>query len=98
VPEPILTIRDLAVEFDTEDGVVHAVANLSYDLHLGRCSELSASLAPGKRVDALGARADPRAPGSDRQWGVDLQRARTCRKLQKDRLRAVRGEPIAMIF
>ena len=35
MPEPVLTIRDLTVEFDTEDGVVHAVANLSYDLHPG---------------------------------------------------------------
>jgi len=25
VPEPVLSIRDLVVEFKTEDGIVHAV-------------------------------------------------------------------------
>ena len=35
VPEPVLAIRDLTVEFKTEDGVVHAVENVSYDIAAG---------------------------------------------------------------
>jgi ABC-type dipeptide/oligopeptide/nickel transport system ATPase component len=30
--EPILEIKDLTVDFNTEDGIVHAVTNVSYDL------------------------------------------------------------------
>ena len=32
VPDPILSIRDLTVEFKTEDGVVQAVTDVTYDL------------------------------------------------------------------
>ena len=35
MPEPILQIRDLTVEFATEDGVVQAVTGVSYDLQPG---------------------------------------------------------------
>ena len=35
MPEPILSIKDLTVEFDTEDGVVHAVTGVSYDVGKG---------------------------------------------------------------
>ena len=33
--EPILSIRDLAVEFKTDDGIVHAVDGISYDVFPG---------------------------------------------------------------
>jgi len=32
VPDPLLSIEDLVVEFKTEDGIVHAVEGISYDL------------------------------------------------------------------
>ena len=35
VPEPLLSIRDLVVEFTTEDGVVQAVDGITYDLYPG---------------------------------------------------------------
>ena len=32
---PILQVKDLVVRFDTQDGVVHAVNGVTYDLHEG---------------------------------------------------------------
>ena len=45
MPEPILSIRDLTVEFATEDGIVHAVNGVSYDVYPGEVSASSASRA-----------------------------------------------------
>ena len=33
--EPILSIRDLVVDFPTDDGIVHAVDHVSYDVFPG---------------------------------------------------------------
>ena len=35
-PEPLLRVEDLHVEFHTEDGVVHAVDGITYEVHRGR--------------------------------------------------------------
>ena len=35
MPEPLLSIQDLVVEFKTEDGIVHAVDGVSYELFPG---------------------------------------------------------------
>ena len=35
MPEPVLSIRDMTVEFGTEDGVVQAVTGVNYDLFPG---------------------------------------------------------------
>ena len=51
--EPILEIRDLTVEFDTEDGTVHAVKNVTYDLHPGEVLGIVGESGSGKSVSML---------------------------------------------
>ena len=61
MPEPILSIKDLTVEFDTEDGVVHAVTGVSYDVGKGevvgfwaRARELSGGTVRTELIEVLG--------------------------------------------
>ena len=98
MPEPILTIRDLTVEFDTEDGVVHAVANLSYDLHPGEVLGVVGESGSGKTVSMLSVLGLIRVPPGRIVSGEAIFKSEDLLKLPKNRLREIRGGPIAMIF
>ena len=53
MPDPILELRNLTVEFATEDGVVHAVTEVSYDLHPGEILGIVGESGSGKSVSML---------------------------------------------
>jgi len=96
--EPLLSVRDLRVEFRTEDGVVRAVDGVSFDLERGRTLGLVGESGSGKSVTNLALlRLVPDPPGriaggSIRLAGTDLL------ALTEREMRGVRGKRIAMIF
>jgi oligopeptide transport system ATP-binding protein len=98
VPEPVLQIRDLTVEFDTEDGVVHAVTDVSYDLQPGEVLGVIGESGSGKSVSVLTMLGlIPRPPGRV-VTGEAVFKGQDLLKMSKRQLRAVRGGPAAMIF
>jgi oligopeptide/dipeptide ABC transporter ATP-binding protein len=98
VPDPILTIRDLTVEFDTEDGVVHAVSGVGYDLHPGEVLGVVGESGSGKSVSMLSVLGLIPMPPGRIVSGEAIFRGEDLLKLPESRLRKIRGGPMAIIF
>jgi peptide/nickel transport system ATP-binding protein len=93
---PLLEVKDLSVRFDTDDGPVHAVDRLSFELAAGEVLGIVGESGCGKTVTALSLlRLLPSTAtigGSAMFDGVDLLR------LAPRRLREIRGDQIAYVF
>jgi peptide/nickel transport system ATP-binding protein len=95
--EPLLEVRDLAVSFATDEGVVTAVDGVSFDLCAGEILAIVGESGCGKSVTAmtlLGLTRSPNARfgGSATYKGTELLGA------SDEELQRVRGAEIAMIF
>jgi len=96
--EPVLSIRDLTVEFDTEDGVVHAVTDVEYDLHPGETLGVVGESGSGKSVSVMTMLGlIPQPPGRVVK-GEAVFKGRDLMKMSKRELRKIRGGDAAMIF
>ncbi len=95
--EALLRVEDLRVEFPTEDGVVHAVDGLSYAVHRGRTLGIVGESGSGKSVCALTTMGLTRAQGA-RISGRILFEGRDLVALPEERMRALRGNELAMVF
>jgi peptide/nickel transport system ATP-binding protein len=97
MPEPLLTVRDLYVHFETEDGLVKAVDGISYDVYPGKALGIVGESGSGKSVSSLTVmgltrQKNARISGEVRFDGRDLLKASDAE------LREIRGNDIAMIF
>ena len=96
--EVILDIRNLRVEYKTQDGSVKAVENLSFDLKKGETLGLVGETGAGKTTTALSImQLVPNPPGKILEGqiifnGEDLLIKRT------EEMRKIRGNKISMIF
>ena len=96
--EKLLSVKDLTVHFDTDEGVVEAVNDVSLDIRPGEIVGLVGESGSGKTVTAQSIlRLAPRPParfvgGSAVFNGEDLL------TLPIERLRRIRGAGISMIF
>ncbi len=94
---PLLEVEDLRVSFDTEDGVVHAVDGVSYEVDTGKTLGIVGESGSGKTVSSLTTLGltrsrTTRISGRIVFGGQDLLTA------SNDELRRIRGNEIAMIF
>ena len=98
MPDPVLSIRDLTVEFKTEDGIVRAVTDVTYDLFPGETLGIVGESGSGKSVSVLTMLGlIPQPPGRIVRGEANYD-GRDLLKLPKKHLRELRGGKIAMIF
>jgi peptide/nickel transport system ATP-binding protein len=93
----LLEVRDLAVRFETEDGVVRAVDGVSYSVDPGRALGIVGESGSGKSVANLTVLGLTRAPNARFAGEVRFE-GRDLLTMSDEELRAVRGKDIAMIF
>jgi oligopeptide transport system ATP-binding protein len=98
VPEPLLSIRDLVVEFRTEDGIVHAVDDISYDVFPGETLGIVGESGSGKSVSTMSILGlIPQPPGRIAS-GTAIFKGQDLLKMSKKELRRFRGDELAMVF
>src|SRR5438270_1870459 len=95
--EPLLRVENLKVEFSTEDGIVHAVDGITYQVMPGRTLGIVGESGSGKTVASLTTLGLTRGR-STRISGRILFGGRDLATLPDSELRAIRGNEIAMIF
>jgi peptide/nickel transport system ATP-binding protein len=94
---PLLRVEDLRVDLPTEDGVVHAVDGISFEVRRGGTLGIVGESGSGKTISALTLMGLTRAQGARVSGrvlfeGVDLV------ALPEARLRALRGSELAIVF
>ena len=96
--ESIIQIKNLSVEFKTDDGMVKAVKNISFDIPKGKTVGLVGESGSGKSVSSLAImRLIPNPPGKVTS-GEILFEGEDLLKKSESEMRKVRGNRISMIF
>ncbi|MET9761603.1 ABC transporter ATP-binding protein [Streptomyces sp. NPDC006372] len=95
--DAFLSVRDLRIHFDTDDGLVKSVDGVSFDVRKGRTLGIVGESGSGKSVTSLGVMGlhrSARAKVSGEVWldGQELIAA------DPDHVRRLRGRKMAMIF
>jgi peptide/nickel transport system ATP-binding protein len=94
----LLNIKDLVIEYVTEDETVHAVNAISIKLDEGETLGLVGETGAGKTTTALGIlRLIPNPPGVIRSGDITFQ-GKNLLELPEEEMRNIRGNHISMIF
>jgi oligopeptide/dipeptide ABC transporter ATP-binding protein len=98
VPEPVLTIEDLQVEFSTDDGIVKAVDGVSYEVYPGETLGVVGESGSGKSVTVMSILdLIPKPPGRI-VGGRAMFKGQDLLTTSKQDMRRIRGKEIAMVF
>jgi peptide/nickel transport system ATP-binding protein len=95
--ERLLEVRDLAVSFATEEGLVQAVDGVSFELEAGEVLAVVGESGCGKSVTAMTLMGLTRSPNA-RFEGTATYKGTELVAASEDELRHIRGAEIAMIF
>lgn len=93
----IIEVRNLAVDFKTEDGIVHAVRNISFNIPKGKTVGLVGESGSGKSITSLALMQLIGAPGKITS-GEILFEGKDLLKTSEKEMRSIRGARISMIF
>jgi ABC-type dipeptide/oligopeptide/nickel transport system ATPase component len=92
----VLSLRDLTVEFKTDDGVVQAVSGVSFDVNANEVLGIVGESGSGKTVSALAILG--LLPPSARVGGEVIFDGEPLLRMPERDLRRLRGARIAMVF
>jgi ABC-type dipeptide/oligopeptide/nickel transport system ATPase component len=98
LPKKILEVKDLVIRFRTNEGIVHAVNNVSFDLYEGETIGIVGESGSGKSVSMLAVMkllSEPPAmvnTGHIKFKGEDISNA------TEEQMQNIRGSQVAMIF
>ncbi|MGC9356726.1 MAG: ABC transporter ATP-binding protein, partial [Anaerolineae bacterium] len=96
--ENLLEVNNLQTQFNTQNGVVHAVNGISYTLQEGECLGIVGESGCGKSVSVLSVmRLIPQPPGKIVDGEVYFK-GRNLLELPEEDMRHIRGAEMAMIF
>jgi oligopeptide transport system ATP-binding protein len=97
MPDPLLIVEKLHVQFKTDDGLVEAVNDVSFDLFPGETLGIVGESGSGKTVTNLAIMGLVPQPGRV-TGGSAIYQGKDLLKMKERELAALRGRKIAMIF
>jgi peptide/nickel transport system ATP-binding protein/oligopeptide transport system ATP-binding protein len=96
--DTLLDIRGLRTYFHTEEGLVRAVDDVSFQIHVGEALGVVGESGSGKSVTALSVMRIIQTPPGEIIGGEAVFRSDDLLKLPPNAMRRIRGNQIAMIF
>lgn len=94
---PLISVRDLSVQYRTREGTIHAVDDISFDLRPGKVLALVGESGSGKSTAAMSIlRLLP--AGTSSFSGTVLFEGQNVLELSDNELRTLRGRRVSMIF
>ena len=94
----LLEIKHLTIEFDTSEGVVHAVNDVSFDIGAGETLGLVGETGAGKTTTALGILRLISTPPGKYCSGEIIYNGQNILGMSDAEIRSIRGREISMIF
>jgi peptide/nickel transport system ATP-binding protein len=96
--KPVLEVKQLSTSFFTDDGIIPAVDNVSFQIHQGEILGVVGESGCGKSVTSLSIMGLVPNPPGKIVGGEILLNGMDLTKLSDKKLRQIRGNDVAMIF